>query len=76
MVIDLNDYLVHSCLHSQLGSRFYRLEALGELMGSLEFFFFGLWLSYYVGLVFVCLMQLFSYMLWMKKLSNDFLIGK
>jgi hypothetical protein len=39
-------------------------------MGSLEFFLFTLWLSY-CALVFVCLMQALSYMLWMKEMVND-----
>ena len=50
-----------------MGSRT-KLEALGVLMGSLEFDFSKLWLGY-CAIVFVCLMQLVSYMLWMRRSS-------
>ena len=43
------------------------------LMGSFEFFLFGLWLSY-CAFVFVSLMQSLSFMLWMKKRAMTFLL--
>jgi hypothetical protein len=47
------------------------MKALGVLMGSLEFFFYGSWLSY-CALVYGCLMQLLSSMLWLKTNSMTF----
>ena len=55
--------LVKGCIWVQ---GFYKLEALGVLMGSLVLLFSRLWLTYGV-LVFVCLMLLLSYMLLFKK---------
>ena len=69
MVKVLNDYLVHSCWGLHLGYRF--LQKWKLLEGSwapLSCFLFRLWLIYY-ALVFVCLMQSLTYMLWMKKWS-------
>jgi hypothetical protein len=44
-------------------------------MGYIEFCSLDCGLSY-CALAFVCLMQLLSYMLWMKRMFNDFLIRK
>ena len=53
----------------------YVLEALGVLMGSLEFFLFKLKLSYCAHAL-VFLIQLVSYILWMIKCSINLFIGK
>ena len=50
---------------------FYKLEALGVLMGSIDFFTLVLWLSY-CALLIVCLVQALSYIIRMRKCSMTF----
>ena len=72
MVITLNDtlsILVRVCIWV-LG--FYKLEALGALLGSLEFFSLNLWLNF-CALVFVCLMKIIIDLLAMdRRMFNNF----
>ena len=71
----LSNYLLHFCEGLHLDSRFINWRLLECSWAPLSFFLFGLWSTYHV-LVFDCLMQLLSYVLWMKTMFNGFLIGK
>ncbi len=58
-----------------MSSSDYKSDALGVLMGTLEFSISRLWLSY-CAFVVDCLMQLFSYLLWIKRMFNITIIGR
>ena len=67
MIIVLNDYNVHSCYDKHLALGSYKLKDLAPLSFAIQI------VANFCALVFVCLMQSLSYILWMENVQSFFM---